>query len=833
MSRQPILQQYYTRGRQGIFRSNEGYDTVAKSAALDNAFIKKTLHPFCAYDAPRALQERGESDLALYPEALVSFRTESGELVIGRSVFVGADFTGQRNTFFSHNYVIPADRRDEFIKEPARLFGLRAFVQDHDHSTGKELPVISELPFQAETTPDRKQWLSRIGIDERIFKQLLYAVMTSLSTKRKVYISLDGEVGAAAADARQLLEILYSCLPYEMRRHFGFLTYSHEPQSKKHIHVMFVEKGSIRVGTGITEKDYIFDLAQQRILQLDWQEGAHAYLDFAWEHLDEPRVLADFHAFCEEVLEGADTSFLLRLATYYELCALYEVEKGRLERYEQNPAGVWQVLQQYLGQPALENRARLRELREVLFRLENTALKDQGLPAAETIQQILKAFCAIPNDRISTELVTYLMNVLLKGKATRQNAFVAKVYQELSGYPELFGFLMRSVLGYKQVVKPLFEDYLKERLASFSTLAQVLQEINLWAQVAPLALRNPFFMTATREKVLELFARESEKLQAALAIHDYFERQDAMSGYADELLDELDKALLKQLMLGEMAWGDFGKIITLLEEKPQTFIGELDLESREKLAHIHHMASLAGNRNVPAPEDFFRQWDESQISALQQLIVHLLERPVKQDSFPLVALVFYQADSHGQDTFSFADMLRFVGENGEEELLYSFVQWSMTQRMFFTGKYISPGYRHALKGLLLENKGRRLRDKEWKKRWQTVRHADFRKLVEEVRRETSSPFMKLFQRKSTALLSVAIVIAVGTASGFFLWMPASVPVSPEAQGGGEVAEQPRPEPTQQVEFVPAFKLMLEWQQNQSDTTASDEKPASDGGAVAE
>ncbi|QRG67595.1 hypothetical protein [Brevibacillus choshinensis] len=810
MNRKPILQQYYTRGRQGIFRSNEGYDTIAKSAGLDNSFVKKTLHPFCVYDAPRCLQERGESDLTLYPEALVSFRAESGELVIGRSVFVGADFTGQRNTFFSHNYIIPEERHDDFMKEPAKIFGMHAFVSVHDETSGKELPALNDLPYHAGVSKDQKQWLHRIGIDERIFKQLLYAVMSSLSSKRKVYISLDGEVGAAAADARRLLEVLYRCLPYEMRRHFGFLTYSNEPQSKKHIHVMFVVKGSIRPGTGITEKDYLFDLAHQRIHQVDWQEGAHAYLDFAWEHLNEPRALASFHEFCEEVLAGADSGHLLRLATYHELCALYLMEKGRLGTYEQNPAGMWQVLQHYLGQDRLESKTRLLNLRDALFREEAEALKSKRLPDRETVSHMLKAYSAIPKERTSTELIAFMMNVLLQGKTARKHDYVADIYQQLSGCRELFGFLMRSVLGYKEVVKPLFEDYLAQRLASFSQIDQVLQEIEFWAETAPTALRNPYFMTAVREKVISLFGRDQQKLQTALTIHDFLERQDQMGGFADELLDELDKSLLKLIALDSLSWDDFGKIMTLLEEKPQTFFGELDLESRQKLEHISQLSSLAGNREAPLPEVFFRKWDGKEMALLQQLIANLLKRPLMPESYPLVALVYYQTDLQGQDSFAYSDMLRFVFDNGGEEVLFSFIQWSMTERMFFTGKSISPGYRQAIKRILLENRGRRLREKEWKKRWHSVRHADFRKLLEEVRSETANPLMKLFQRKSTALFSVIVLLASGAAASFLLFMPDAVPATPDAPvtpPGGQTAEQPRV--TEEVEFVPVYQLMME------------------------
>ncbi|MFD2368814.1 hypothetical protein ACFSO0_02185 [Brevibacillus sp. GCM10020057] len=807
MSRQPIMQQYYTRGRQGIFRSNEGYDTVAKSPRLDNAFIKKTLHPFCAYDAPRQLQERGESNLKRYPEAFVCFRAETGELVVGRSVFVGADFTGQRNTFFSHNYVIPAQRRDEFVKDPARLFGLNAFADYHDDAAGKELPELDELPFQVDGTPERRRWLDSIGIDEQVFRQLLYAVMTSLSTRRKVYISLPGEPADASYDARKLLEILYSCLPYEMRRHFGFLTYSSEPQSKKHIHVMFVEKGSIRAGAQITEKDFLFDLANGRIPQADALEGKHVYLDYAWEHVDEPRLLAQFHDFCEEVLAGADTDMQLRLSACYELCTLYGIESGNMAAWVQNRAGIWQVLQHYLNQVQLQDKTRLLRLRDTLFRAEAKSLAVKRLPDSETIRQMLGAYRAVSGERVSGELVTHLMKLLLQAKAAQQSAYAADVYRQLAEWPELFAYFMRSVLGCKELVKPLFEDYLAERLASFSQMDQVLQEFVFWSRTAPPALHNPFFLAAAREKMLRLFACEQHPLQAVLHIHDFFMRQDGFDRYAGELLDELDKSLLGQLALDALAWSDFGKIMNLLEDKPQTFFGGLNLESRQKLEYIAQMAALADSREVPLPEPFFRQWDERETAFLQKLITGLLEHPLEPDSFPLVALAFYRTGQKRQDSFAYADMLRFVGESGGDEAVYAFVLWSMTQRMFFTAKSISPGYRQVLKSFLLENNGRRLRDKAWKKRWLAVRHADFRKLLDEVRSETASPLLKLFRKRSTAMVSIFLLLAAGAVASFFLLAPdskADLPVSPT---GAETARQPLP--AEAVKFVPAYQLMLE------------------------
>nr|WP_207146045.1 hypothetical protein [Brevibacillus brevis] len=795
------MQQYYTRGRQGVFRSNEGYDTVAKTSGLDNQFIKKTLHPFCVYDAPRQLQERAESNLSLFPEALVSFQAESGEMVLGRSVFVGADFTGQRNTFFSHNYVIPVERRDEFIKNPSKIFGVRTFADRHDDAAGKELPTVDDIPSEKGLSQDRKQLLGQLGVDERLFKQLLFAVMSSLAAKKKVFISLDVDISVSSKSAAHLLEILYSCLPYEMRRHFGFLTFSNEPQSKKHIHVTFVEKGSIRPGGGHSDKDFLFDFSLGRVQNVDLQDGGHEYLDFAWEYVNEPRVLDAFHDFCEDVLAGADHALALNLRTYYELCALYLIEKGRTSVYESKRAGVWQALNSYLGHSSLTRKKRLIELQEMLMRIEIEALSSKRLPDGETIKQTIESYRVTKQERLQMDLIRFLMDVLMKAKTARQSSYVAEVYKHLSSNRELFGFMMRTIFGYPQLVKPLFEEYMTERVSAVTSLDQMLKEIRFWSETEPQAIRNAVFIATTTEKVLRLFARERQKLAAAITIHQFFENIDGARGYADELLDELDKSLMKLVALDTLSKDDFQVLIALLEEKPQSFFGTLDMESRHKQEMLMNLAKLHEERSTQHPAEFFRKWDREAISVQQRMIQNMLSKPVHADEFPQVPLVFYREDHFGQEGFQFAELLGYVQQNGGEAVTLSFIQWTMSQRMFFEGKYLLPAYRQALKVFFLEEKGKRLRDKEWRKRWYAIRNADFRKLLDEVRSETANPLVKLFRHKATVISSAVVLLGAGAWGGYMVWGGTSTHVQPP---------ETQPEPTRPpAVFVPVYRLMVD------------------------
>lgn len=180
-----IAQQMYTRERRGVFRSTEGFDTVAKSDSLDNNFVKKILHPFCLYDAPAELTARGEKDEAAYPGALHLFHAENGDTVIGLSRYQAADFTGQRSAFFAHNYVVPASRSEEIVQSYGDWLHAD-FAERYTGELGGTLPELPSIPVvRTDRSPDPIAGLRLLGIDEGIFKALLQAVMLSVAGKKK------------------------------------------------------------------------------------------------------------------------------------------------------------------------------------------------------------------------------------------------------------------------------------------------------------------------------------------------------------------------------------------------------------------------------------------------------------------------------------------------------------------------------------------------------------------------------------------------------------------------------------------------------------------------
>jgi len=222
-----IQQQCYTRAARGLFRPSAGYDTVAKSAGLTEEFIKERLHPFCYYNALTT----GEC-----PKVLTVIQFPEGLTMIGRTVHVERDFTGERATFFTHNYVMPRQ---------LGVFDAEFLSETED----AELPELDELPLtegQGKALPFETERL----------QQLAGAVTDAVAGTRKVYVVIpEGDYLTES-----VIEWLYRNLPTETAEELGFTTYSREPLNKKFLHLIFVERDSMTYKDKVVERDYFVDL---------------------------------------------------------------------------------------------------------------------------------------------------------------------------------------------------------------------------------------------------------------------------------------------------------------------------------------------------------------------------------------------------------------------------------------------------------------------------------------------------------------------------------------------------------------------------------------------
>jgi hypothetical protein len=323
-----IGQQIYTRERRGLFRGSEGYDSIAKSANLSDAFVKDSIHPYCGYSPSRKLQTEGAPPED-YPYAYTVARCPDGRTLVGRTVYVAADFTGQRATFFSHNYILPA----EYEFSPEDLLRVE-FLSEYDISRGRELPELDELPIKAaalyESEPafitdgqlaaleGNQQAVSDVFVSLGLFKAkfavLISFILQSVSGTRKIFLQVPLGPRDTSNYAIRLLGALLSFIPPTAAKSLGFLTYAREPENKKGLHIIFLENGTVRKGDPRIARDFFLDMA------LDVTGDASSpFISFLWHNRDDFALRDGFYRFADAFAPE------LTLTHWDDLLEIYEI----------------------------------------------------------------------------------------------------------------------------------------------------------------------------------------------------------------------------------------------------------------------------------------------------------------------------------------------------------------------------------------------------------------------------------------------------------------------------------------------------------------------------
>ncbi|MEO3945664.1 hypothetical protein [Gorillibacterium sp. CAU 1737] len=829
MTEASIQQHYYTRGREGLFQGGEGFDTVAKSTGLEASFIRKTLHPYCLYIAPQELIRRGETDPSKYPEALTVFPAETGELVIGRAVFSGSDFTGQREAVFIHQYIVPRSLRDDFLQQPSSFLHITSFRDRYDENEGKELPELEKLPHRDAPTPDeRDALLARLGVGEPIFKALLAAIFTALSSKKKVYIALDAEIGESARLAADLLDVLYVGLPLEIRRQFGFTTYNNEPQAKKGIDLMFVEKTSLRPGDRVMGKDLVFDFPNGRFPAPE--PGSHSsFLDLAWAWRNEPDKLEDFYDFAREALAGMGKADSVSLSAYQELATAYRTSFGDLEPYRRDKGELVASLVRYLKAGGPESKPRVNEILLALLRQEQGEATPAPLP-----QGALSAFMAYydlaPDDHreeVAAAIVDFLERAAsapssrdLKGKD--EPSAMAEAGEALRKHADLQRLVYERT-GRDVRYSALQEVLLADRMNRVKSVKELQEEIVFWATHSFDSLGLPYFIEQFRDKLRRTLQKSGDQAVAGESLFHFcsqlYKAHSSRRGFgsfcdaleietARVVLDAitLQTATYAELMQGNYLWAEerlltgvglteeqldklrllsgvyeamvnLGPSAALRPDKPQN-ADSRDSYSGKLLPPVgtnrEGMESPAASSPQPTdgtPRFPWERYGNKELAQIQELVRRFLKARVHPAQYgPLLfAFTDYKVSTGGEDKpISFFDLLTFVGRETEgTDGLDDFLLWSSTEPAFRDagGRMLRPAYRNALRKYFTEVDRRGLKDrKRYRELTDESLPKEFRKVIASIREESGNPALRFLKRHSRSLTLCVLVLALGTAA---------------------------------------------------------------------
>ncbi len=846
----PIEQQLYTRERRGVFRTTEGFDTVAASPGLDPSFIKKVLHPYCVYDAPAELTGRSEKDETKFPASIHLLHLESGETILGQNVYQAADFTGLRSAFFAHNYVLSPERSEEQMKQGSWLDTV--FATSYDIEQGTVLPALAELPISSGSGPDSSpsQILSALKLNEVLFKRLLYAVMQSVATRRKVYIALDVPAEEVTAGAKGLLRLLYTALPYAFRRQLGFMTFAKEPQAKKGIHIQFVERGTLRPKDRNTEKDFTFDLVSGRVTHADASVAKLPYAEFAWYLLQEPAAADAFYTFADEMLSGMEPGRELSIEAYGELSVFYGLEQGMEDLYLDNKSHVLSGLLTYLKpEGGSKQRSRLNELFLTLLSRELDSVKRENVPE-EAVAARIGEYFSVAAPVVQSRIVDYFIYGVNNARAQKRMRAVQELYAVLDRDPQLNRAFFDKVLANESLTKLLFEPYLDNQLKRTESAANVVEVIRRWVTAHPSAIHNNYLLERTASELRERLCSAPNPVQSAnealqrVSVLDRVSTEDTYDTGITARIGQSEATARPNRKGGSQAASQdpaYLEELTRLADKLAYVINlfmiqDLDLErvDREQLLSIDILqhgdevrdwAARQGS-DVSARTNMMlaaRAWlsgegnDEEQLETLSLAERNELQRWTRRwlagelqahpgiAAYEALPMAFYRGGS-GSNRLDYPGLIEFVRSHADRtQGLYPFFEWSGSQRMFVRGSNAHKGYADALVAYFKSHDREAFKSKSAFKPYYARANKAMKPAYDRAKTELSSPLVRMLTGKRKNLFGLILLILVlGIAGGTYAWMNDSVEppaASPPTTEEPVIPAEPEVQLAEQIAYV--------------------------------
>ncbi|MGM1020242.1 MAG: hypothetical protein ACQEXV_06765 [Bacillota bacterium] len=819
-----IQQQMYTRERRGIFRSTEGFDTVANSKGLDTSFIKKVLHPLCVYDAPAALTARGEKQESIYPEAMHLVRTESGDVVLGRSIYKAADFTGLRSAFFTHNYVIPAGQGES--PSDYKQWLNTSFVDAYDIERGTELPELERLPGGSVfPSVDPSAVLSQLQLGEEVFKQILYAVMMSATGRKKVYIALNVPAEAVASSAKLLLGVLYAALPYAFRNRLGFLTYAKEPHSRKGIHLMFVEPFSLRPGDRNVEKDFVFDLTNSgRILNVDAEQVRQPYFDWITRTLLNGGTPDDFFKFAEQMLTGMEAGRDLTLSSYHELITLYKIEQGERGLYNERRISVLRSLTDYLSSPdALPRKMRLNDLFLSFFDHEFDRVKDGYIPDVGLVD-CFKDYYKV-HARSENRLVEYLIRSLNNAYTARNTEAVTFIYHTIEENPSLGKAYFTKVLGNPALTKLLFIPYMDSQMKRTPDVKGLLAVVHEWGSRYIEVSANADFQLLAESALMGRLRAERKPVEAVAAIHQRLRQWESsstggqlspleQSGLTERLQEASDRYLLTEAELKEISPDQVVQIPFFTRPDLVQWVGKLPAPLKGQAVRLIAAYDWFSTEN-PEPS-VLDGLEPGEVEKVQDWAYSWLPQQLAEGHFARLLPAFYRSDGTGEGILDFARLVSSIRKWAKDnDTMYRFIRWSEGHAEFATPRGgFEPAYRRALL-LFFQKEGREGLHKKtlWREYFEPAKPV-FKNFYLTAKRETDTSLVKTLRRfrKGGVISGIVLVVIAGTLGGLkaagVIGSDAAAPVTtpkPVQQPVVKPTVPVKEEPTAIVTHVPNTK----------------------------
>ncbi|MNI00195.1 hypothetical protein D3C73_529900 [compost metagenome] len=598
-------------------------------------------------------------------------------------------------------------------------------------------------------------------------------MMMSISSNKKVYIALDVDVSELSSYANKLTEILFACLPYEMRKHFGFTTYNNEPQGKKFIDLMFVEKGSIRAGDRNLDKDYIFDFPQERFVNVELSSQDQYYLDFAWQYKGQPDQLTAFYEFAEEALQGVGGASQLAIATYHQLCVLFLVEQGSSEMYEANKEGILSNTLSYLDIDTVPSKPRLNELFWNLVNREISMIKNGSTPSLAYLQGMVDYY-RIASESVKGRLVTYLVHFLYNGwNHLEDTNYTIEVFASMLKEPELFRSAIKEMHTQERFIR-VFEDYVQGRMSKVTSIKGIQEEITFWVNASPKGSAGAYFQEQCLRHIKSLMEKDRSQIQHGKSLFEFvaqlYKKYDKRlyEQLCDEIEKQVAKSVLANMELGQLTAADFDQLSYLIGEV--SIVEGLDKKELDKLQVLNAVHAVLGNEPKQDAEvfEFLNRLPFNQLEQTQWMLQKFLKERINRTNYEKILFAFYRKNSGGNAGFEigpeykYAEMLTYIhNSSAEDGEVYSFLIWTASNPYFLSrNQQLLNPYKKAIHLFFDQQDHGALKKSSVMKILMTADNVSFKKCIREIRLEQSSGVTRFLVRYQRPIIRISLVLIV-------------------------------------------------------------------------
>ncbi|MCE4049463.1 GAP1-M domain-containing protein [Bacillus sp. Au-Bac7] len=724
-----IKQYIYMKSKKGL---GEGIDRAIFTPELDEDFIEKYLQPLSSLEIQKDNKHKDN-----YPPSFLLIQPETGQLVIGQQLL-----NAQSNILSAHYFIIPGASKDEWVKNPEKLFHAQ-FANGTEVDDEESLAELADIPYKkTENIYRKKQELFySLKIDESIFKKLLLACLAATESGKTVYISLDVPILEHSRHAMTLLELLYIHLPYAARAVLGAVSFKEAAAKQKYVHLMFVEPGSIRLRNHVFENQFVFDFTTKRISGVDMEGQKHEYLDFAYDALQTASRLDDFFLFAERALKGLKLADQLNISYYNRLCAIYLLEETAYDGYERDKLGILQLLLALLQKNHKEKPEIIDITGKILHR--ERLQKDPGIA-----KEYMKAVFAINQITRQVEAVEFTVRTLAY---FNDEQLAHEIWTLLQKYPLLY----KQVLLFMDDIKGSYQEVLflhvDDKLSQRHSLELFLANLADLLHAHSFFIDDKEFVKRVKKRFLLEVKKSSKPFFVAEELFVFLTEQHIHPDFIEVVMPDIKLELLKLAQLERLQLEDV-RIFGVLFLSPQ---GQRDAALYKKGVEGEIFRLLSALYKA-----FFEQIDH--IYSITELVDGYLVDDAKQagknmmkeaglfEPFERLVLFFQRRDGKVEHDKLFA----FLAIYGTGVQMLEYIRWSYK-------KYGMQdiGYVRALKGYLAGDRNSIWKDKDYQRKLKAIRSQSFKKLLKEVKRKRSSKVSLLFGKYGFLLVLIAILAA--------------------------------------------------------------------------